>query len=79
MLVKAAVFDLGEVLFDWTPEAVYTELIADPVEHKQFLAQIGNADWRLKQDAGQPIAQGTKKRVERFPEYEAPIRAFYVR
>jgi 2-haloacid dehalogenase len=79
MPVKAVIFDLGGVLLDWTPEPVYAELIPDAAERKRFLAQVCNTSWRLKQDAGQPIAQGTEDLVERFPEHEALIRAFYAR
>lgn len=79
MPVKAVIFDLGGVLFDWTPEPVYADLIPDEAERKRFLARVCNADWRLKQDAGQPIAEGTEELVKRFPEYEPLIRAFYAR
>jgi 2-haloacid dehalogenase len=76
---RVVVFDLGGVLFDWTPEDVYRELIPDDAARAHFLAHVCNHDWRVKQDGGQSLADGTEELVAQHPEHEALIRAFYVR
>ena len=76
---QAVVFDLGGVLFDWDAEYVYRELIPDAQQRAHFLAEVCNSAWRVQQDAGQSLADGTEELVRRHPQHEALIRAFYTR
>jgi len=77
--VKAVVFDLGGVLFDWDAEYVYRELIPDEAARRDFLGRICNGAWRLKQDAGQTLEQGTEELIAAYPEHRESILAFYAR
>jgi 2-haloacid dehalogenase len=79
MTIKAVVFDFGGVLIDWSPEYVYRQLIADEAERRWFLTHVCAMDWVIRQDGGQPIAEGTADLVAKFPGHEALIRAFYER
>jgi 2-haloacid dehalogenase len=79
MAIKAVVFDLGGVLFDWDAEYVYRELIPDEAERKHFLGNICNGAWRLKQDAGQSLQAGTNELAAAHPQHETLIRLFYRR
>jgi 2-haloacid dehalogenase len=74
---KAVVFDLGGVLFDWNPEPAYRALIPDAAERAHFLANVCNHAWRVKQDAGQSLAEGTDELAARHPQHAALIRQFY--
>ncbi|MCB6184991.1 HAD hydrolase-like protein [Leeia sp. TBRC 13508] len=77
MAIKVVVFDLGGVLFDWHPDYYYQSIIPDEAERQHFLSQICNGAWRLKQDAGQPLSEGTEELVAAHPAYEQLIRQFY--
>ncbi|GGP24803.1 HAD family hydrolase [Silvimonas amylolytica] len=79
MAIKAVVFDLGGVLFDWDADYVYRELIPDEVARKHFLGHICNGAWRLKQDAGQSLQAGTDELAAAHPQHEMLIRLFYRR
>jgi 2-haloacid dehalogenase len=79
MSIKAVVFDFGGVIVDWNPRHLYRQLIADESEREWFLANVCTMDWVVRQDGGQPLAEGTEQLVARFPEHEALIRAFYSR
>jgi len=75
---KAVVFDLGGVLFDWNPEPAYRLLIPDAAARANFLATVCNHAWRVKQDAGQSLAEGTAELATLHPQHAALIRQFYV-
>ncbi|MBP0595160.1 HAD family phosphatase [Paraburkholderia sp. LEh10] len=79
MSIKAVVFDFGGVLIDWNPQYLYRQLITDDEERRWFLTNVCTMDWVIRQDGGQPIAEGTVELVAKFPEHEALIRAFYER
>lgn len=77
--IKAVVFDFGGVLIDWSPEYVFRQLIPDESERRWFLTHVCSMDWVIRQDGGQPIAEGTAQLIAQFPEHQALIRAFYER
>ncbi|MBP1317182.1 HAD family phosphatase [Herbaspirillum sp. 1130] len=77
--IRAVVFDFGGVLFDWNPQHLYQQLIADEQQRNHFLTHICSPDWNVQQDGGRTLADGTADLVRQHPEYEALIRAFYGR
>ncbi|AXL52062.1 haloacid dehalogenase [Paraburkholderia caffeinilytica] len=79
MAIKAVVFDFGGVLIDWSPEYLYRELIPDETERRWFLTHVCSMDWVIRQDGGQPIAEGTDELIAKFPDHAALIHAFYER
>lgn len=78
-MINTIIFDLGAVLIDWNPRYMYRTLFSDEREMEKFLADITTSDWNEEQDAGQSLQEGTEQLVEKFPEYEELIRAFYGR
>jgi 2-haloacid dehalogenase len=77
MIPKAIIFDLGNVLIDWNPAYVFDKLIQDEARRKHFFASICTSEWNEEQDAGRPIATATKELVEKHPEWQAEIEAYY--
>lgn len=79
MKFNAIIFDLGNVLVDWNPAYLFDKLFTDKKAEAFFLGQVCNMDWHSRQDAGRSVEEATEARVAAFPEWEAPIRAYYGR
>jgi 2-haloacid dehalogenase len=77
--IDTIIFDLGGVLIDWNPEYVFRDLIPDPEKRQYFFDNICTHDWNVEQDAGRPLAEATQLLLDRWPEWETEIRAFYGR
>lgn len=77
--IKNIVFDLGGVLIDWNPDYLYRTIFPDEGERRRFLTEVCTMDWNEEQDAGRSLKEGTAHLVQKFPEYETQIRAFYDR
>lgn len=77
--IRAVVFDFGGVLFDWNPQHLYRQLIADEEERNHFLTHICSPEWNVQQDGGRTLADATELLVRQHPQHEALIRAFYGR
>jgi 2-haloacid dehalogenase len=75
----AVIFDFGGVLFDWNPDHLYRQLIADAAERQRFLTEVCTPAWNAKQDAGRPIADALAEKIAEFPQLEALIRPYYER
>lgn len=78
-MTKAIIFDFGGVLIDWNPKYLYKKLFKREEEMLHFLDTICTSEWNEEQDAGRPIDEGTTLLVQRFPEQEENIRAYYGR
>jgi 2-haloacid dehalogenase len=79
MAVKTIIFDLGGVLIDWNPAYVFDKLIEDETKRKQFFAEICTSEWNEEQDAGRSLKEATQLLVEKHPEWQESIEAFYGR
>ena len=77
--IDTLVFDLGGVLIDWNPEYLYNKLIPDEKERRWFLETICTSDWNEQQDAGRSLKEGTETLVNKYPQHESAIRAYYGR
>lgn len=77
--VDTIIFDLGAVLIDWNPRYLYRKIFTTEEEVTWFLENICTHDWNEKQDAGRPFEEATEELVQKFPEHEAAIRAWYGR
>lgn len=73
------IFDLGAVLIDWNPRYLYRKIFKTEDEITWFLENICTHDWNEKQDAGRSFEDATNELLEKFPEHELPIRAWYGR
>lgn len=77
--IDTVIFDLGGVLIPWDPSNLYRQLIPDAERRERFLAEVCSPEWNLQQDAGRPLAEGTKALIVAFPDQETLIRSFYDR
>jgi 2-haloacid dehalogenase len=77
--IDTIIFDLGAVLIDWNPRHLYRKIFNTEEEITWFLENICTHEWNEKQDAGRPFEEATQELLEKFPEHEHPIRAWYDR
>lgn len=77
--IDTIIFDLGGVLIDWSPMYVYRDYFDSGEKRNYFFEHICTPDWNEEQDAGRSIVEATQELVEKFPEWEQPIRDFYGR
>lgn len=78
--IDTIIFDLGGVLIDWNPLYVYTDTYFDTVEQRDyFFKNICTSDWNEEQDAGRSIVEATQLLLDKFPDWEQPIRDYYGR
>jgi 2-haloacid dehalogenase len=78
--IKTIIFDLGGVLIDWNPLYVYNDKYFETEEKRNyFFSNICTNNWNEEQDAGRSIVEATLLLLEKFPEWEQPIRDFYGR
>jgi 2-haloacid dehalogenase len=79
LAIEAMIFDFGNVLIGWDPDALYRKLIADPAERRHFLDEVCNHAWNHQQDLGRTFAEAIAERVALFPHHEENIRAYHGR
>ena len=78
--IDTLIFDLGGVLIDWSPLYVYDDNYFDSTATRDFFfANICTPDWNEEQDAGRSIVEATQTLIEKFPDWEKPIRDYYGR
>ena len=79
-VINTIIFDLGNVLIDWNPLHVFNDTYFDSGEKKDyFLNHICTMDWNEQQDEGRFIVEATQELIEKFPDWEQPIRDYYGR
>jgi 2-haloacid dehalogenase len=74
--LRAVVFDVGHVLYDWDPRYLYRKLIADPARLDWFVANVVTHGWHFQHDAGRPFAQTSAELIAQFPAERALIEAY---
>jgi 2-haloacid dehalogenase len=78
--INTIIFDLGNVLIDWNPLHVFDEKYFDSLEKREyFFNHICTMDWNEQQDEGRSIVEATQELIEKFPDWEQPIRDYYGR
>jgi len=69
-VVKAVVFDLGNVLVEWTPLAVLSE---------EFMTETDFFSWNAELDRGASLTETMERLRREFPHHVAHTNAFYER
>ncbi len=76
---SAVIFDVGNVLYNWSLRTLFAKLIADPAQLDWFLAHVITEEWHFQQDAGRPLADMVAERVAEFPAHAHLIHAYAMR
>lgn len=78
--INTIIFDLGGVLIDWNPLYVFDDKYFETEEKRAyFFNTICTSDWNEEQDAGRSIVEATQVLLEKYPDWEQPIRDYYGR
>ena len=67
--LRAVVFDVGNVLYQWSLRAIFASRIADVDELNWFLCNVVTQQWHFQHDAGRPIAEMVAERKAEFPDH----------
>ncbi len=76
MAVTAVVFDVGNVLYGWDPEAFLVGQIADDHARLRFIEDTDLYAWHETLDGGRAYAEAAAELNEKFPQYAALIAAW---
>ena len=76
---RAVIFDVGGVLFQWSPRFLYERLIEDDRALDAFLDRVVTRDWHFQHDCGRPFAETSAELIAQFPEHADLIRAWQPR
>jgi 2-haloacid dehalogenase len=83
--VDAVILDVGNVLIDWNPRALYRKIFLGPDGQPDeawvdwFLANVCTQDWNIQQDLGRSIADAEGALRRKHPGWQAEIKAYYGR
>ena len=72
----AVIFDVGNVLYGWDPEAFLVRQIADDAERLQFIEDMDLWSWHDSLDGGRDAAGAVAEASEKFPAYAHVISAW---
>jgi len=73
------VFDIGNVLIQWEPRALYRKIFATEDEVDWFLTHVCPPSWNLEQDRGRSFADAVVEAQARHPQHADAIAAYHLR
>ena len=76
MAIEAAVFDVGNVLYGWDPDAFLVRQIADDEARLRFIEETDLYGWHETLDGGRAFAEAAAELSEKFPAYAELISAW---
>ncbi len=79
MARKAVLWDLGNVLLDWSPAYLYRKIFETEDTVQDFLGRVCTMDWHQAHDRGVPMADNRRALIARYPEHEVAICAWQSR
>lgn len=79
MPASAVVWDVGNVLYGWDPEAFLVRQIADDEARLRFIEDADLFSWHETLDGGRPFDEAAAELSEKFPAYAEVISAWGAR
>lgn len=76
MTTRAVLWDLGNVLIDWSPRRLYEKLFRTSEEVDHFLSEVCTMDWHAAHDRGVSMEDNRGPLIEKHPHLEDAIRAW---
>ncbi len=76
MPVRAVVFDVGNVLYRWSPRALYEQLIEGDQALDAFMRDVLTMEWHAQHDAGRDFAETSAELIAKFPHHRDLILAW---
>jgi 2-haloacid dehalogenase len=76
LAIEAAVFDVGNVLYGWDPDAFLVRQIADDEARLRFIEETDLYGWHETLDGGRNFAEAAAELSEKFPAYAELISAW---
>lgn len=76
MAVEAVVFDVGNVLFRWDPEAFLDRQVADEAARLRFIRDVDLWAWHHALDGGRAFAAAAVELSRAFPQHSHLIAAW---
>ena len=73
---EAVIFDVGNVLYGWDPDAFLVRQIADDAARLKFIEDVDLYGWHETLDGGRPYAEAAAELNEKFPQYAELIAAW---
>lgn len=77
--VRAAIFDIGNVLFTWHPRFLYERLIGDDQALAAFLDEVVTIEWHFQHDEGRDFADTSAELTAQYPQHADLIAAWKTR
>jgi 2-haloacid dehalogenase len=74
--ITAIIFDVGNVLYGWDPDAFLVRQIADDAARLRFIEDVDLYSWHETLDGGRPYAEAAAELNEKFPQYAELIAAW---
>jgi 2-haloacid dehalogenase len=74
--VRAVVFDVGNVLYQWNPRRLYERLIPEGQALDSFMADVLTMEWHSQHDAGRDFVETSAELIARHPEHRDLILAW---
>jgi 2-haloacid dehalogenase len=75
----AVIFDVGNVLYGWDPEAFLARILPEDEKRLGFIADVGLWAWHDSLDGGRPFGEAAAELSGKFPDYAYLISAWGAR
>jgi 2-haloacid dehalogenase len=75
-VVRAVVFDVGNVLYGWEPRRLYERLIGNDQALDAFLTDVVTPEWHFQHDAGRPFSETSAELIAQYPQHRDLILAW---
>ncbi len=76
---RALLWDVGNVIVDWSPRRLFLKIFKEPAACDRFLSSVCTMAWHLETDRGLPPEDNTARLIAEHPAHEAAIRAWWDR